>query len=48
MGADTRLLKGSDGIFDVVADGKKVFCKHETGRFPEPDEIVAMLRKPAG
>lgn len=48
MGADARLVKGSDGIFDVVADGKKVFSKHETGRFPEPDEIVAMLRKPAG
>jgi selenoprotein W-related protein len=42
------LVKGSGGIFDVVADGKKVFSKHETGRFPEPDEIVAMLREPTG
>jgi selenoprotein W-related protein len=48
LGADARLVKGSGGIFDIVADGKKVFSKHETGRFPEPDEIVAMLRKPAG
>jgi selenoprotein W-related protein len=45
---NAKLVKGSGGIFDVVADGKKVFSKHETGRFPEPDEIVAMLRKTAG
>jgi len=45
---NAKLVKGSGGIFDVVADGKMVFSKHETGRFPEPDEIVAMLRKPAG
>ncbi len=45
---NAKLVKGSGGIFDVVADGKMVFSKHETGRFPEPDEIVAMLHKPAG
>jgi selenoprotein W-related protein len=48
FGVNAKLVKGSGGIFDVVADGKMVFSKHETGRFPEPDEIVAMLRKPAG
>jgi selenoprotein W-related protein len=48
LGAHARLVKGSGGIFDVVADGKRVFSKHETGRFPEPDEIIAKLRKPAG
>jgi selenoprotein W-related protein len=40
-----KLVKGSGGIFDVVVDGKKVFSKHETGRFPEPGEIVEILRK---
>lgn len=43
-----KLVKGSGGIFDVVADGKMVFSKHETGRFPEPDEVVAILGKRAG
>jgi len=38
------LVKGSGGIFDVVSDGKRVFSKHETGRFPEPGEIAKMLR----
>lgn len=44
---NARLVKGSGGIFDVVVDGKQVFSKHETGRFPEPGEVVKMLRKSA-
>jgi hypothetical protein len=28
----------------VVVDGKLVYSKHETGRFPEPGEIVKTLR----
>jgi selT/selW/selH-like putative selenoprotein len=39
-----KLIKGDDGVFDVVADGKLVYSKHATGRFPEEDEIVAALR----
>jgi hypothetical protein len=27
-----------------VADGKLVFSKHEAGRFPDDDEIIAALR----
>jgi selenoprotein W-related protein len=42
--ADVVLVKGSGGVFDVVVDGKKVFSKHETGRFPEPGEVLALLR----
>jgi len=42
------LIKGHSGVFDVAADGKTVFSKHRTGRFPEPGEIVALLRKPGG
>jgi hypothetical protein len=29
-------------------DGKLVFSKHDSGRFPEPGEIVKMLRSNAG
>ena len=35
---------GSKGQFDVLRDGDVVFSKHEAGRFPEHDEIVAALR----
>ena len=41
---DSELIKGDNGVFDVDADGDRLFSKHETGRFPEDDEVVALLR----
>lgn len=40
-----ELIAGGGGVFDVVADGRLIFSKQETGRFPEPGEIVAALRR---
>ena len=40
---DTELIEGGNGIFDVVVDGRLVFSKKETGRFPENQEIVTLL-----
>jgi selT/selW/selH-like putative selenoprotein len=37
------MTKGKDGIFDVLLDGKTIFSKHETGRFPEEDEVLVPL-----
>lgn len=37
------LTKGSGGVFDVVVDGKLVFSKGETGRFPEPGEVAGRI-----
>jgi selenoprotein W-related protein len=48
FGVAATLIKGSGGIFDVVVDGRKLFSKHQTGRFPEPGEIAALLGKTAG
>jgi selT/selW/selH-like putative selenoprotein len=39
------LIKGDDGIFDVRVDGELIYSKHETGRFPEPEEILSDLRR---
>jgi selenoprotein W-related protein len=44
LGIDAELIKGRGGVFDVVADGKLVYSKHATGRFPEEDEVVEALR----
>jgi selenoprotein W-related protein len=44
LGIDAQLIKGRGGIFDVVADGKLVYSKHATGRFPEEDEVVEAIR----
>jgi selT/selW/selH-like putative selenoprotein len=37
------LIKGSGGVFDVVVDGRQVFSKHESGRFPQPGEVASLL-----
>lgn len=37
-------MKGDNGVFDVVADGRRVFSKHESGRFPEEREVIEALR----
>jgi len=45
LGVECELIKGGGGIFDVVADGKLIYSKHDTGRFPEHAEILDPLRK---
>jgi selT/selW/selH-like putative selenoprotein len=40
-----KLIKGSGGVFDVVADGKTVFSKHQVGRFPDEKEIIKILQR---
>jgi len=44
FGADVELIKGRGGIFDVVTEGKLVYSKHATGRFPEENEVVEAIR----
>jgi hypothetical protein len=42
-GFDAEAISGSKGQYDVIADGKLVFSKAETGRFPEDGEVRAVL-----
>ena len=46
-GFQAVIIEGSKGIFDVVADGKLVFSRSETGRLPEPGEIIHKLKSPS-
>ncbi len=39
-----ELEAGSGGIFDVYKDGNRVYSKHETGRFPEHEEALGLLK----
>jgi selT/selW/selH-like putative selenoprotein len=41
---EVKMIQGAGGIFDVVVDGKRVFSKSETGRFPDPDDILRKLK----
>jgi len=43
-GLECELIKGSGGVFDVIADGTKIYSKHDTGVFPEHAEIISQLQ----
>jgi selT/selW/selH-like putative selenoprotein len=43
-GVESELVCGGGGIFDVVVDGDTIFSKHDSARFPEPDEILSKIR----
>ncbi len=45
FGVDPELVPGGGGIFDVEVDGELVYSKFETGRFPEPGEVVELIAK---
>ncbi len=38
-----ELIGGGGGVFDVVVDGRLIYSKHQTGRFPEPGEIAGLI-----
>jgi predicted Rdx family selenoprotein len=37
------IAAGHKNQFDVLADGQLVFSKEQQGRFPEEDEILALV-----
>ena len=37
-------MTGTKGIFDVHVDGELVFEKKMIGRYPEPDDVLPLLR----
>ena len=42
-GIKVDLIKGSNGVFDVEIDGKLVYSKRNTGRFPNPGELTFLI-----
>ena len=39
-----EIVTGADGIFDVHLDGDLVFEKKMIGRYPDPDDVVPLVR----
>ena len=39
-----ELVTGVGGIFDVHVEGELVFTKSMLGRYPEPDDVMPLLR----
>ena len=44
LSVKARLIKGGGGIFDVKVDGNLVYSKHQAGRFPEPGEVLKLIK----
>ena len=43
--AKVKLVEGGGGNFDVIVDGKVVFSKNKSGRFPNETEIIQLLKR---
>jgi selT/selW/selH-like putative selenoprotein len=43
FGIVSRLIEGHGGAFEVVVDGKRIFSKLKTFRFPEDEEILSKI-----
>ena len=39
-----EVVTGTGGIFDVHLDGELVFTKSMLGRYPEPEDVLPLLR----
>ena len=39
-----EVVPGKGGIFDVHVDGELVFTKSMLGRYPEPDDVMPLIR----
>jgi selT/selW/selH-like putative selenoprotein len=43
-----EIVTGKGGIFDVHVDGDLVFEKSMLGRYPEPDDVIPLVRDKLG
>ena len=43
-----ELVPGANGIFDVHVNGDLVFTESMLGRYPQPDEVMPLIRKHLG
>ncbi|MBA3003138.1 MAG: SelT/SelW/SelH family protein [Desulfurivibrio sp.] len=44
FGAEIELIPGSNGIYEIMADGRLIFSKQKSGRFAEPEEIIRLIQ----
>jgi selT/selW/selH-like putative selenoprotein len=45
LGIPVRVRAGAPGSFSVLLNGERIFSKKETGRSPDPAEIVKLVRE---
>ena len=47
-GVVIEVVTGTGGIFDVHLDGELVFTKSMIRRYPDPDDVMPLLRAALG
>ncbi|MBN1295250.1 Rdx family protein [bacterium] len=43
IGEKVEIRVGSGGVFDIMVDGRRVYSKHQTGRFPIAEDIARIF-----
>jgi predicted Rdx family selenoprotein len=43
-----ELVPGTGGVFDVDVNGERVFFKKMIGRYPDPEDVLPLLRERMG
>jgi selenoprotein W-related protein len=43
--AELKLIPGSGGCFELTVDGKLIYSKLKTGKFPDEEAILAAVGK---
>lgn len=43
-----EIVAGTGGVFDVHVDGDLVFEKRMIGRYPEPGDVIPIIRERIG
>jgi predicted Rdx family selenoprotein len=44
LGIPIRLRAGAPGSLTVLVNGEQIYSKKETGRLPDADEIIRVIR----
>lgn len=45
IGANVTLEEGDKGAFDILSGDRLIYSKLQTGRIPNPEQILDVLRK---
>lgn len=46
--ASVEVIAGTGGVFDVDLDGDRIFVKKMIGRYPEPEDVLPLIRERIG
>ena len=43
-----EVVPGTGGIFDIHLNGERIFTKSMLGRYPNPDDVLPLIRAEIG